>query len=170
MRFRFSILNLIVFVAVIAVGFAALRNPSSQVWASVLFTVAAFVLLTATLGSLLNRRATWIGFSLFGWAFLAICFGSLVAGEWISTADRNPIPMPIVTITSVHLHFLAFGHINSSGGSPAAVIPNFHGGHTLVSYSLLQMCNSLVSLLAACLGGFVARIFAARDDRPQPRP
>jgi hypothetical protein len=50
----FTIGNLMTAVLRLAVGFAALRNPLSATLASLVFTLAMFVILTATLGSTLT--------------------------------------------------------------------------------------------------------------------
>jgi hypothetical protein len=64
---RFTIINLMLVVLFIALGFAALRSPLSTASASGVFSLALVVRLTATLGSMLNCKGYWKGFTLFGW-------------------------------------------------------------------------------------------------------
>jgi hypothetical protein len=49
-----------------------------------------------------------------------------------------------------------------------AVIPNFKGGHTLVSYAGIQVCNLWSSLLAAGIGCSLARLLDASRRRSSP--
>jgi hypothetical protein len=71
-RFRFSIAGLLGVVLFIAVALAALR-ASTDAWDSGILGVALLSLLTATLLAVHRRdhqRAYWLGFALFGWAYL----------------------------------------------------------------------------------------------------
>lgn len=80
-RFRFSLAGLMAAVLIVAVACAALRF-ASELWASATLTITVGVLLTAILGVVLREgriRAFWLGFSVFGWAYLALAFG------WFST-------------------------------------------------------------------------------------
>ena len=68
---RYSIGSLLMLIAIVAVGLAALRSPS-PLWASTTYTVAAVVLIGAVSNAILGkgaRRAYWLGFSLFGGAY-----------------------------------------------------------------------------------------------------
>ncbi len=88
-RPRFTIAGLMIAVLVVAIAFAALRDPFSALWASVMFTATVLILLISTLGSLLHREASWIGFSRFGRAALFLAFGLLRPG------DATPLPTPL---------------------------------------------------------------------------
>jgi hypothetical protein len=164
-RRRVSLIGLMGAIAVLAVSFAAWRIPWLPLRTSAFFALVVFILLTATLGALLNRGASWVGFALFGWGWLAISFLSLAIGSWNSTADRMPIPMPIVSMCLIELHSFVVDN-DQIEGEATAVILNSKGGHTLVSYSLVQICNIWFSLLAACVGGVLARLL----DPSRPRP
>ena len=62
------------FIVVVAVGAAALRDPSEG-WTFVVFFVAMAFLVEATIRSRFgppSDQAWWFGFSLFGWVHLAI--------------------------------------------------------------------------------------------------
>jgi hypothetical protein len=163
-RPRLSLMGLMGAIAILAVSFAAWRIPWLPLRTSAFFVLVVFILLTATLGSLLKRGASWVGFALFGWAWLVISFLSLAIGSWTSTADRMPVPMPIVSMYLIELHSFVVGDDQIEGEATAA-IPNTKGGHTLVSYSRVQLCNIWFSLLAACVGGVLARFL----DRSRPR-
>src|SRR5215472_6201067 len=73
-RIRFTIASLLVVVLVVAVGFAALRE-ASDLWDSGAFTLTLVVLLVSILLAVHrteSRRAFWLGFALFGWAYLGL--------------------------------------------------------------------------------------------------
>ncbi len=72
---RFSIGTLLAMIAILGVALAALRSPS-YLWANVTFTVALLAVTAGVINSVLARsarRAYWLGFSIFGGTYLAIC-------------------------------------------------------------------------------------------------
>jgi hypothetical protein len=172
---RFTIGNLMAVVLLIAVGFAALRNPLSTVLASVVFTLAVVVLLTATLGSVLNHKGSWIGFALFGWGSLLLAFGPCQPSE------ATPIPTPLTTMIFKELSTRIYGSPQISDfqvvayDKPEAVrmVRNEMSADNtgmktkgyIVPYAFLQTGNSLFSLLAACVGCVIGRVLSAQDDR-----
>ena len=83
---RFSLATLMSVVAVAAFIVAALRFASAF-WASAAFTLSVAVLLFSLLAVVFRRdasRAFWVGYLLFGWAYLAIVFG-----PWFSSNVRD---------------------------------------------------------------------------------
>ena len=75
-RFRFTISGLMGLIVVAAIGFAGIRE-GTETWASVTFAVTALILLMALPCLIYSRgasRATWVGFVLFGWAYLLFIF------------------------------------------------------------------------------------------------
>ena len=83
---RFSLATLMSIVAGAALMFAALRS-ASVFWASATFTLSVAVLLFSLLAVVFRRdaaRAFWVGFLLFGWAYL-----SMVFGPWFSTNVKD---------------------------------------------------------------------------------
>lgn len=88
---RFSIAGLMGVVVIAALGFAALRN-ASEVWAGVMMMVASGVLLLAVVGVFSRTgkdRAWWLGFSLFGWAYLL-----WAASDYNDLTDLPAVPVP----------------------------------------------------------------------------
>ena len=166
-RRRVSLIGLMGAIAVLAVSFAAWRIPWLPLRTSAFFALVVFILLTATLGALLNRGASWVGFALFGWGWLVISFLSLAIGSWKSTADRMPVPMPIASMWLIEFHSVVLGD-DRVEGEATAVIPNSKGGYTLVTYSLVQLCHMWFSLLAACVGGVLARLLDQSRTRSNP--
>ncbi len=72
---RFSIGTLLAIIAILGVAMAALRSPS-YLWAGVTFTLALLAVMAAVVCAVAARgvrRAYWLGFSLFGGTYLAIC-------------------------------------------------------------------------------------------------
>jgi hypothetical protein len=155
-------------VAVVAACFAIFRIPWLPVRASALFTLLVFILLTATLGSILTRGASWIGFALFGWTWLVISYVSLAIGDWNSDDGRNPVPMSIASIWLAEFHSYVLGIEPPAAGEAVASIPDSRGGSMLMSYALVQVCHLWSSLLAACIGGVLAQWLD--DRRPRSRP
>ncbi len=75
-------------VAVLAVGLAAMRVASDAATRAT-FAVALVALLVGTLGAIVRRRReAWIGFALFGWAYVAI---ALVNPIREAVADDLPV-------------------------------------------------------------------------------
>jgi hypothetical protein len=77
MRPRFSILGLMAVVLLAAVALASLREPT-EAWAQAMFSLAVLASGVALLGLLLRRgvrRATSLGFLVFGTGYLTLCFG-----------------------------------------------------------------------------------------------
>jgi hypothetical protein len=86
-RVRFNIASLLSVILVIGVGFAALRE-SSDLWDSGFLTLT----LTALLISILlavhrteSRRSFWIGFALFGWAYLGLSLVPSIESRLMTT-------------------------------------------------------------------------------------
>jgi hypothetical protein len=75
-RLHFSIANLLAVIGILGVAMAALRNPS-YLWANVTFSIAFGSLIVAVLSAIYAqgpRRAYWLGFSLCGAAYFAVCW------------------------------------------------------------------------------------------------
>ena len=73
-RFRFHLSTMLLIVLLTGVGFAALRE-SDEIWDSEVFTLVLAVLLVSILLAVHRtekRRAYWLGFALFGAAYLGL--------------------------------------------------------------------------------------------------
>ena len=69
---RFSLAGSLWFVALLALGFAAVRE-ASDFWVGATYLVTLGLLCASVLGAVLERGrggAWWLGFALFGWAYL----------------------------------------------------------------------------------------------------
>jgi hypothetical protein len=90
-RPRLSILALMTAIVLIALGFAALRNPT-VLGASLTFTATVAFLATAIVAAIARRgraRVTWAGVAVFGWAYLLMSFGPFKNGNGV---DCPPFP------------------------------------------------------------------------------
>ena len=76
---RFSIRHLLIATAVIAVGCFALLNASPIVAAAMTGAVALLLVATVVLSIYRtgDKRAFWIGFAIFGWSYLLLCYGPI---------------------------------------------------------------------------------------------
>jgi hypothetical protein len=86
-RLQFHIGTLAIVVLVLAIGFAALRE-ANDVWDSSVFAATAGVLLTSVLLAIhrpLKKRAYWVGFALFGWAYLGLSLLPSLESRLITT-------------------------------------------------------------------------------------
>ena len=73
-RFRFHLGTLVIFVLVLGVGLAALRE-SNDIWDSSIFSITLGILLISFLLAIHRterRRAFWLGFALFGLIYLGL--------------------------------------------------------------------------------------------------
>jgi hypothetical protein len=74
---RVSILGLLAWIALVGVGLAALRSPS-PLWANALFSLTLATLIVSALAVAYRRhrrRAFWVGFATFGWAYFLATLG-----------------------------------------------------------------------------------------------
>jgi len=100
---RVSIAGLMGFVVPVAVGFAALKNPS-EIWASAIFTLIVGLLCVAILLAAARtgrKRLSWLAFSIFGWAYLIFTFGPSS-----TSATVNPPPLILSTLVARGLGYL----------------------------------------------------------------
>lgn len=75
MRLRISLAQLLAIMIPIAIGLAAIASPSAF-WEGAVFVLTLLVLFAAILGVIYRKggeRASWLGFSLFGWGFFLLC-------------------------------------------------------------------------------------------------
>jgi FG-GAP-like repeat len=73
-RFRFHLGTLVIIVLLLAVGFAALRE-SNEIWDNSIFSItlgALFISIPLAVHRTERRRAFWLGFALFGSAYLGL--------------------------------------------------------------------------------------------------
>lgn len=94
--------------ATAAIGLAALRS-ASQLWASLMYTVALGTLTVSVLASVYRRgrrRAFWVGFSACGWTYVVLCFA-----PWFETT----VGASLVTTAALDFLYARFRPAASSG-------------------------------------------------------
>jgi hypothetical protein len=143
-------------VAVVGAGIAAMIRPTRG-WAIVLPALFLTVLLTAILGLLLRRgdqRAYWVGFALFGWAYL------IPSLFWLGDFNSTPISIShVVSFPLIVVLDIVTGLGASDGKkSVGEMMAELHGVMAQVDdKSRLLVAWSLLGLLFACLGSLIAR-------------
>lgn len=86
-RFRFRLGTLVILVLVLGVSFAALRE-SNETWDSIIFSMTLGVLFISVLLAVNRtgqRRVFWLGFSLFGSAYLGFSLVPSIEPRLITT-------------------------------------------------------------------------------------
>ena len=152
-----------VIVAVIGVAIAALIHPI-KLWAIVLPIFQLTLCLTAVLGSLFRRgpkRAFWVGFALFGWAYFILT----VVLFWQHDVVNSPMSFPraVGESLAIVIGFLmvpGLGERVKMAEVTAAIVALVK---EVNDYSRFLVACSLVGLVFAVLGGLIARAFYASE-------
>jgi hypothetical protein len=186
MRPRISIRAVMALVVFVTVAFAALRD-ASDLWASLLFTLAIGLLGVATLGAMICRgrsRAFYAGTSFFGGGYLLLCCGPwpdtstqsrLATSELLDSlyARINPgepraytVMKPVRQTQSMATTYTVMRPVKQTQSKEvtytvmqpvAASRPNRSSFH--------RIGHSLFALLLALFGGVTAHYFQATRDR-----
>jgi hypothetical protein len=165
-----TILGLMTFVLICGVGTAAL-TASTTLWDHAVFSSTLLILTASILLAVYGRRAFWLGFALFGWAYLVLTLIPPVEARLLSTKGltwlgASAMNRHVTTVAftaegrtlaaledgEVRLWDAATGAPISTGGTPE----NFR-----------RIGHSLVALLLGLLGASLARWLQGRDaSRP----
>jgi hypothetical protein len=118
-RPRFTIASLLGVVVFVAVSFAALRE-AGDIWDSGVLGVTLTLLLFSVLLAIHRtaaRRAYWLGFALFGWAYLLMSLATPIEARLPTTKALayldSKVPGRTIIITGV---------LNSSNGGPGSAV------------------------------------------------
>jgi hypothetical protein len=98
-RPRFSIAGLLALVFFVAVAVAAIR-AATELWDSVLYTALGALLLTSVLLALHRaeqKRAFWLGFAVFGWAYLAASMVPQVEARLLTSSALAYVDSKVAT-------------------------------------------------------------------------
>jgi hypothetical protein len=148
---RFSIARLMGVVLLVALGLAALRD-SSEIWAGVLLLLTSGILALAVVGAACRRgadRAWWLGFAVFGWGYLALAFWGAYSSPSLPTMTLLRAVVPDIDEPPAAMG----GRGGGFTGAP------FGGCMVVLDFSRWQVGHCLWGLVAAALGGYLARAF-----------
>jgi hypothetical protein len=168
--FRFSLLGLAGLVAVIALGCASLVH-ASLLWAAIVWWSVLLALLFGTLAAVLAtgaRRYGWIGFAMFGWAYVLTMIGPFAGiSDWLqvneilqNTASAMPNPMTstqtVVTTEATGMYRFTIRPVTIPAQSPDYII------------AFVRTSQALLTFVLACLGGFAGRSIYERNHSALP--
>jgi hypothetical protein len=190
-RFRFSIASLLGLVLFAAVAVAALR-AGSDLWDSIVLTLMLGALLIAVLLCVHRaekRRAFWLGFGLFGWAYLLASFIPQVESRLLTTRalaylDSQVARAPAPILATFNIFGSGSGNQVSSVTatfSPAATAPSptqrqgvllmdmmtgkFLPATGGTSENFVRIGHLLIAFMLAVLGGQVSRFLYVRSHQ-----
>ncbi len=179
-RARMTIVGSMAVIALVALGLAAIHNPT-RLSSNGIFSLALAVLFGATIASFARSdtgRTSCRGFAVAGWGYLVLSLGPWfedVTGPYLFTtplidlayAKSDRRPNRVLTINgegnpqSVYVAAESFwsdtqvDHVNSPGHNHYGFIPS-------TPYPLYRICHSLLALAAGLAGGLVAWLMAVR--------
>ena len=169
---RFSIRQLLIWTAVIALGCVALRSASAG-WVAAILAIVLLILATATLLAVFRQgadRAQWIGFGVFGWLYwLLLMFGQLDGPGQLDNPfwPRNFATAKLSALLYDRLyseprtHYgmggadSMMGPMSGMGGMPGSGSVSAITGPSRADF--INVAHSLWTLLLAACGGWLAR-------------
>jgi cbb3-type cytochrome oxidase subunit 3 len=190
-HFRFHLGTLVILILLLGVGLAALRE-SNETWESSIFSITLGILLISILLAVHRtekKRAFWLGFALFGSAYLAISLVPSIESRLITTRGlayldskvRRPISGGLVSVDydndgDTDLYVVnnsqpdslyvnkgngTFEDLTSAAGSNTAWFSNIMAGSSGTSRHFVRIGHSLLAVFAALLGGQLSRYLRA---------
>ena len=193
-RFRFHLGTLVILVLFFGVGLAALRE-SNDIWDSSIFTLTLGFLLSSILLAIHRaekRRAFWLGFALFGSAYLGLSLvpsiesrlmttkalaylDSKVPGRSMEVFDVNiSYPVSAMRKNQVHNFFAAIDRNKAATAEqgPArlwdAATGKLLNGWSGTTENFVRIGHSLFALLVGWLGGQLSRRLCRASREPEP--
>ena len=178
-RIRFSIASLLVVVLGLGVSFAALRE-SNEIWDGGIFSMTLVILLTSVLLAIHRteqRRAFWLGFALFGVAYLGLSLVPSVASRLLTTKALAYLDSKV---PGRSLEFFTFHTGPGAPGNQVQSVAFTVDGRRLATSSPVQVRlwdttknfvrigHSLFALLAGWFGGLLSRRLWRTSRPPEP--
>jgi len=160
-RFRFHIGTLVILVLLLGVGFAALRE-SNETWDSSIYSITLGVLLTSILLAIHRtekRRAFWLGFALFGSAYLGLSLVPSIEPRLITTKALAYLDETIMGRSHELVVYVDSG--DSVGGWTSYRTPKAPPGSP--GEHCISIGHSFLALIAALMGGLLSRHLHASD-------
>ncbi len=191
---RFSIASLLLVVLFAAIGFAALRE-SSDLWESGVFSLTLAALLVPILLAVHrseSRRAFWLGFAVFGWAYLALSLVPSIESRLLTTKVLtyldSKVPGRSSGVFMIQLAGTGSGSpsnqaqgitFNAVGNQPATSLPGvvrvwdagtgrLLGGWSGSTENFVRIGHSLLAVLAGWFGGMLSRHLCRSSRSPEP--
>jgi hypothetical protein len=190
-RFRFHIGTLIILVVVLGVSFAALRE-SNEIWDHGVFTLTLVILLTSVLLAIHRsekKRAFWLGFALFGAAYLGLTLVPSIESRLATTRalafldSKLPRSMPAgfayfdydndgdMDLYVVNRAQPKVLYLNRGNGTFQDVTSGRSlRGSTGTTENFMRIGHSLLALTYAFVGGRLSGYLYAKNRRPAQGP
>ena len=145
---RFSLAGGLGFVALIAFGIAAFRDPI-DIWVGAAFVVTLGLLCASVLGAVLERPrggVWWLGFAVFGWAYLLAGHAPGLANDARMPAAElaralHPLTWPLLTPQN--------GRVAATNNSPDLLRRQNNAGR--IGFDLLILIFARAGATASCL-------------------
>jgi hypothetical protein len=191
-RIRFNIASLLGVILVLGVGFAGLRE-SNDTWDSSIFSITlCFLLISIPLAvdRTDKRRAFWMGFALFGSAYLGFSLSPPIESRLITTRALTFLDSKVAPSIPTRLTYNGLTDtlvVNNSQPIPLNVtkrtgidpdvnfvgvsIPNIlvklpPSGSSGTAENFVRIGHSLLALISALLGGLISRRLYAKNREP----
>lgn len=177
---RFNISAILAAITVVAIGLAALRE-ASEIWDSTLLTLSLGVLLVSVLLAIhreASRRAFWVGFALFGWAYVLLSLIPSVESRLLTTKILTRLDSKVQGRSAGIIQSVAFSPEGTlvAAGNPGqvrvwdAATGRLLSGWTGTTENFVRTGHSLIALLAAWMGGLLSRLCHGRSQHQAARP
>ncbi len=166
-RFRFHLGTLVILVLLLGVGFAALRE-SNNLWDSTIFSVTLVLLSVSILFAVHrheSKRAFWLGFALFGSAYLGLSFVPSIESRLMTTKALvyldSKLPERPLDILPTLPELIQFANdnrldINRPDTVTLAKV-SLLGGWSGTTENFMRIGHSLLTLLVGLLGAQLSR-------------
>ncbi len=180
--FRFHIGSLVLLVLLLGVGFVALRE-SNNLWDSSIFSLTLVVILISFLLGIHRtekRGAFWLGFALFGSAYLALSLIPSIESRLLTTRALTYLDSKVPRSNAVALYDVNI--VNNSQQSAvhldALYLDKRIGGWIKdlttaglvgpvgTTENFVRIGHSLLALIAAFLGGQLSRHLFSKNREP----
>jgi hypothetical protein len=174
-RFRFHLGSLVIVVLLMGIGFAALRE-SNEIWDNSIFSITLGVLSISILLAIHRtekRRAFWLGFALFGSAYLGLSLVPSIESRLITTEVLTFLDSKMTRPSPVGLSYPDIDYdgkidlivANDTTGLFKSLVGTLPKGSSGTSEHFIRIGHSLLAIVAAILGGQLSRYLRSRDER-----
>ncbi len=195
-RFRFHLGSLVTLVLVLGVGLAALRESNTIWDSGIFSAAAGVLLIAVLLAThrTEKKRAFWIGFALFGWVYMGLSLVPSVESRLITSRGLACLPSKIPRSIAGGLAYFdydndglmdlavangfqlspfyrnkgdgTFVEGTAAAGSNTGWFLKSLVGQRGTTEHFVRIGHSLVTLIAAFLGGMISRYLFAKNREP----